>query len=65
MSAPDTYSPEDTATYVDAAAALLGFVLAPEWRSGILASFETIAGADHLLSSVALDEIESAPVFEA
>ena len=65
MRAPETYNPEDTATYVAATAALLGLVLAPEWRIGILASFETIAGAGRLLSSVALDEIESAPVFEA
>ena len=58
--------PRDIAAYVDAAAALIGIPVAPEWRAGvadhlaiILANAELVAGHD--ASSTA----EPAPVFEA
>ncbi len=51
-------------TYLDAAAALQGLTIAPEWRAAVLAHFEAIAKAATLVLAIPLeDEIEAAPVY--
>ena len=53
-----------TETYLDAAAALQGLTIAPEWRAAVLAHFEAITKAAELVLAVPLDdEVEAAPIF--
>ena len=50
--------------YVDAAVALHGFVIEPEWRPTIVANMKTIAKAAEDVLAYPLDEsTEAAPVF--
>ncbi len=51
-------------TYLDAALALQGLPIAPDWRAGVLAHFEAIAKAAALVLAVPLDdEVEAAPIY--
>lgn len=53
-----------TETYLDAALALQGLPVLPEWRAAVLAHFEAIAKAAELVLAVPLDEeVEAAPIF--
>ena len=50
--------------YLDAALALQGLPIAPDWRAGVLAHFEAIAKAAELVLAVPLDdEVEAAPIY--
>ena len=58
--------PFDAATYVDAAAALIGLPLDPEHRPGVILNIERIAEMAELVMAFALpEETEPAPVFRA
>jgi hypothetical protein len=51
---------------VDAAAALFGVTMQPDWRVAAAANFATVAAAARLVSDFPLeDEAEYAPVFRA
>jgi len=55
---------EDRAAALDAAIAMLGLVVAPEWRAEVLAHMKVTAEAARLVLDFALDdELEPAPVF--
>ena len=54
------------AALVDAAAALFGVAVRPDWRDAALANFAAIAGAARLVLEFPLDdEAEPSPVFRA
>ncbi|MCK8783489.1 DUF4089 domain-containing protein [Roseomonas sp. NAR14] len=58
--------PFDPAAYVDAAAALLGLEVRPEWREGVVANLQATAAAARLMLEFPLpDELDAAPVFRA
>ena len=59
--------PDDvTAAFVDAGAAMLGLVIRPDWRAGVLLNMTAIAAAAALVRGRRLDDdLEAAPVFEA
>jgi hypothetical protein len=59
-----TDRPFDAATYVDAAAALIGLPLDPAHRPGVILNIERIAEMAALVMAFPLpDETEPAPVF--
>ena len=59
-------SPEAPATYVAAAAALLGLPLDPAWAASVVDNFTVLkAAADRVAAFSLPDEAEAAPVFEA
>ena len=61
-----TDRPFDAATYVDAAAALIGLPLDPAHRPGVILNIERIAEMAGLVMAFALpEETEPAPVFLA
>jgi hypothetical protein len=58
--------PFDAATYVDAAAALMGLPLDPAHRPGVILNLERIAEMAGLVMEFPLpEETEPAPVFRA
>jgi hypothetical protein len=59
-----TVSDEAVAAHVEAALALAGIAMAPEWRDSVLANFKTITAAAEFVMAFPLDdEAEPAPVF--
>ena len=57
---------EDLAAYTDAAAALLGIPVAPEWRAGVASHLAIIlANAELVAEHEGASTSEPAPVFEA
>jgi hypothetical protein len=59
-----TVSDEAIAAHVDAALALAGIAMAPEWRDSVLANFKTITAAAQFVMAFPLDdEAEPGPVF--
>ena len=59
-----TVSDETIAAHVDAALALNGIAMAPEWRDSVLANFKTITAAAQFVMAFPLDdEAEPGPVF--
>ena len=66
--APKTLSPDEAGVRVavDAAIALHGVPMAPEWRDAVVSNFATVTAAAHLVAEFPLsDETEVAPVFRA
>jgi hypothetical protein len=56
--------PFDAERYVDAAAAAIGLIIAPELRSGVIASFKQLADTAELVMSFPIDDdIDPAVVF--
>ena len=56
--------PFDPETYVDAAAALIGLPIDPEYRSGVILNLERIAEMAALVMEFPLpDDAEPVPVF--
>ena len=54
------------ATFIEAAAALQGLAIRPDWREGVATHFKATAAAAALVLSWPLpDELDAAPVFEA
>lgn len=67
-SLPDEAGPGGTelTAAVDAAAALHGVPIPPQWRDAVVLNFATLAGAARLVADFPLDdEVEPAPVFRA
>lgn len=61
----DPSDPRDDAA-IDAACALHGVPMQPEWRTAVLASFATIAAAARFVEAFPLeDEAEYLPCFRA
>ena len=59
-------NPPDLEPMLDAAAALLGLTVEPEWRAPVLANLRVLQAAAALVEEFPLpDEAEPAPVFEA
>jgi 1-carboxybiuret hydrolase subunit AtzG-like protein len=59
-----TVTDEAIAAHVDAALALNGIAMAPEWRDSVLANFKTITAAAQFVMAFPLDdEAEPGPVF--
>jgi hypothetical protein len=57
---------ETVAAFIDAAAALQGLTIAPDWREGVATHFKVTAAAAALVLSHPLpDELDAAPVFGA
>ena len=55
---------EAIAAHVDAALALAGIAIAPEWRDSVLANFKTVTAAAQFVMAFPLDdEAEPGPVF--
>lgn len=62
MSDPD---PSSLALALDAATALSGVAMQPEWREAALANLATVAAAAQFVAAFPLDdEAEYAPVFQ-
>ena len=62
---PDTLASKDLATYVDAAAVLLGIPITPSWRPGVIAHLGVIlANAELVIEAAGAIEAEPAPVYE-
>jgi hypothetical protein len=61
-----TTEPDALDAYLDAAAAVLGIAIEPEWRPGVRFHLATtLALADLVVAFPLDDEAEPAPVFEA
>jgi hypothetical protein len=55
---------DDIANYVDRAAAVVGIMIAPEHRPGVIVNFQRTAEIARLVTEFALpDDIESAAIF--
>jgi hypothetical protein len=55
---------DETAAWIDAAAAGLGLTIAPEWKPNVAMFFEVALGMAHLVEGTgAASAVEAAPVF--